>query len=106
MTRNNETIGCVSYLATFAFLMALDGVMGEIVEHGYSEGDARQYLEQVGYSNEKLIDEDTILVGFQGCDQTDAVKYEFMATAPNGTAMRVMVCNGLFKGATIRQGGV
>src|SRR4051812_41536728 len=93
-------------IVTIALLLGASAGIGKYVEHGYGPDEAKQYLDQNGYKNEHLIDTDTFAVGFAGCDQLDAVKHEFLATAPNDTKVKVMVCNGLFKGATIRQGGV
>lgn len=98
--------GCGTSLAGIALVLAISAGVGEYVEKGYGPDKARTYLEQNGYNNASLTDTDTFMTGLQGCDATDAVKHEFIATAPNETRVKVMVCNGLFKGATIRQGGV
>jgi hypothetical protein len=107
MSEYGAESGCGTFLVGLALTLAIDAGVGEYVQHHYSVNDGRTFLEQSGYKDPKVKDVDTFGVGFAGCDYTDATKYEFTAVPPNGDGrIRVMVCNGLFKGATIRQGGV
>ena len=75
---------------------------GIISDAGYGEEQATHYLEETGYTNVELTNKSRVLVGWQGCDGDDAVKYSFEATALNGADADVIVCKGMFKGATIR----
>ena len=75
---------------------------GIITDANYGDERAAQYLEEVGYTDVELTGESQFLVSWQGCDGTDAVKYSFEATAVNGVDTDVIVCKGMFKGATIR----
>ena len=78
---------------------------GKLADSMYGTGEAQEYVEQQGYTNLAPTDKDMIFLGFRGCADTDAVKYEFSATAPNGQPnVRVAICKGLFKSATVRQG--
>lgn len=96
-------------IATYAvgITLAIGGsaLVGEYVEAHYHDDDARAYLEDSGYTDLDLTDTDTVLVGFAGCDYSDGTKYEFSATSPTGNETEVMVCKGIFKGATIREAG-
>lgn len=50
-------------------------------------------------------DTDRFFAGLGGCGKGDIVAYELEATAPNGTqGVDILVCKGLLKGATLRQG--
>ena len=102
--RENKVFGGV--LAGIAALaIGTSWTLGEIVKSGYNSSEAKEFVEQSGYTGVELSDTDTVLVGARGCGKGDAVKYEFTATSPNGTPnVSVDVCKGLFKGATIRQG--
>ena len=75
---------------------------GIITDANYGEQKASQYLEESGYTDIQLTSKSQILVGWQGCDGNDSAKYSFEATALNGTDATVIVCKGMFKGATIR----
>ena len=37
-----------------------------------------------------------------GCSQDDLWRTEYIAKAPNGSTVRVVVCEGIFKGSTVR----
>ncbi len=75
---------------------------GLIADANYGEERAAQFLEKNGYENVEHLDTSTAFVGWQGCDGSDNVKYSFEATAQNGVDTTVLVCKGMFKGATIR----
>lgn len=83
---------------------ALAGIIGPglITDASYGDEKAAQYLEEAGYTDIELTGESKIFVGLQGCDTSDAVKYSFEVTAVNGVDTEVIVCKGMFKGATIR----
>jgi len=56
-----------------------------------------------GFTNVKLIDRDSIFVGFKGCGKGDTVLFTFTANNPVGKYVTVNVCQGWpLKGATIR----
>lgn len=75
-----------------------------ITSANYNSDDAQQYLEQQGYTNVQSEGTDVLFVGFKGCDGADNMKFSFEATGANGVDTHVMVCKGLFKAATARQG--
>jgi hypothetical protein len=77
---------------------------GEVVKATYGADEAKEYVEDSGYTDVELEDTDTILVGVRGCGEKDAVNYEFSAESPSGSEVDVLVCKGLLKGATLRQG--
>lgn len=87
-----------------AFSGGVSWGQGELVKATYGADDAQEYVEDSGYTNVQLEDTDTILVGVRGCGEKDAVSYEFSAESPSGSDVDVLVCKGLLKGATLRQG--
>lgn len=100
-----------SGIALFGTAITLGGLVGgvtwgqgEIIKASYSANDAKEYVKSNGYKDVKLEDIDTILVGARGCDQKDGASYEFSAEAPSGVEVDVLVCKGLLKSATLRQG--
>ena len=82
----------------------LDYGSGVLADANYGSNRAKAYLEDSGYTNPILKDVDKLMTGFNGCDRTDNVVYEFKAKGLNGKETNVKVCKGVFKGATIRQG--
>ncbi|MDB5180901.1 MAG: hypothetical protein JWO54_663 [Candidatus Saccharibacteria bacterium] len=89
-------------VGSVAIIVASITIPGLLVDSFYGEESATQYIEENGYTNVELTGKSTMLVGIQGCDNNDFVKYSFEATALNGVDTTVMVCKGLFKSATIR----
>jgi len=57
-----------------------------------------------GYTNVQVVSRWTFLVGIAGCSGEDSVKFDVIATGPNGKQIKnAYVCSGfLFKGSTIR----
>lgn len=94
--------------AIFGIALAFSGGAswgaGEITKATYSADDAKGYVEDNGYTHVELEDTDTIFVGVRGCDQKDTLSYEFSAESPSGNNVDVLVCKGILKGATLRQG--
>jgi hypothetical protein len=76
----------------------------KIVDSNYGSDRAARYLEQQGYTNVVHTDTDYFLIF--GCGKGDTVKYDMEATAQNGDRVNAIVCKGLFKGATFRDGGL
>lgn len=65
--------------------------------------DAIRTLEAQGYSDVEITHRAWFLVGFRGCDKSDAARFTAKATNPAGRATEVYVCRGAwFKGGTIR----
>lgn len=87
-----------------AFSGGASWVAGEITKATYGSDDAKEYVEDNGYTNVELEDTDTVFVGVRGCAQQDTLSYEFHADSPAGNEVDVLVCKGLLKGATLRQG--
>ncbi|HET7673080.1 MAG TPA: hypothetical protein VFK11_01025 [Candidatus Saccharimonadales bacterium] len=95
-------------IAIFGIALAFSGGAswgaGELTKATYGSDDAKEYVQDNGYTNVELEDTDTVFVGVRGCDQKDTLSYEFSAEAPSGNDVDVLVCKGLLKGATLRQG--
>lgn len=67
------------------------------------EAVAKRALDAHGWSEIEITGKHYILVGFQGCGQDDAAKFDAVALNPIGKRVKLYVCTGLmFKGATIR----
>jgi hypothetical protein len=68
-----------------------------------SEDVAIRALETQGFSNVRVTDKHWILVGMQGCSDSDAAKFDAEATNSAGRRVQLYVCAGwLWKGATVR----
>lgn len=80
---------------------------GKAVDATYGSDRAQDYVEQSGFTNVHHTDTDTTAMALRGCNSPEEVaagaKYEFTATALNGEEVKLFVCKGLLKGATIRQ---
>lgn len=85
-------------VAGLAYLIA----PGYVADSNYGSEAATEFLEGSGYSEVKLTDTSRVLVEWEGCGDDDDVKYSFEATSANGVDNEVIVCKGMFKGATIR----
>lgn len=72
----------------------------------FTEEEARVVLESQGYRDAEHVDKDVLFVGVKGCADSDIAMHEFVATGQNGVQMEVDVCKGIFKGATVRVGGI
>lgn len=65
--------------------------------------EAVRALEIQGYSNVQIMDSKWLLVGFRGCETTDATRFDMSAKNPAGKPVNLFVCVGWpFKGATVR----
>ncbi len=84
--------------------MSVDYGVGEIADHTYGADRAVAYAEQNGYTGVTLDGVEHLAVEFRGCSDSDEVGYELEGTAPNGVHAHILVCKGIFKGATLRQG--
>jgi hypothetical protein len=85
--------------------LGANALLGAVVDGNYGADKAEDYVEQSGYTDVEHVDTDKFLVGWSDCGKDDIVKYAFEATAPNGVVdSKVIVCKGLFKSATLRQG--
>lgn len=75
----------------------------KVVETGFDESDARRVVEENGFVDPEVTEVNRILPGLQGCGEGDAIGFEIEALAPNGNIAQLIVCKGIFKGATVRQ---
>jgi hypothetical protein len=82
----------------FAVAVLLEGGCGASI----SPNDSRHLLEKEGFTNVKQVDRHVFFVSLQGCGQQDAVRFDFEATNPLGKRVRINVCDGVMKGATVR----
>src|SRR5574338_1701337 len=73
------------------------------VEASYDADAAAQTVEDMGFTEPQVTETNRWFVGFQGCDEKDSLGYEITAVNPQGKEVELLVCKGLFKGATIRQ---
>lgn len=74
-----------------------------VVEQNYDATDAVATAEDMGFTDAEVTEVNRWYPGFQGCDEKDSIGFELNATNPNGDEVDLLVCKGLFKGATIRQ---
>ena len=79
-------------------LVAVIGILAILASWGLTdEKGAAEHLRTVGYQPVSFRG-----YGFLACGQDDLWRTKFVAIAPNGQRVRVAVCEGIFKGATIR----
>ncbi len=77
-------------------------VIQQLIAHGISENNAVRAAEGSGYTNVKVIDRHTIFPNFQGCGKEDMVMFDVTGTDAQGVEREMIVCDGLFKAATVR----
>lgn len=60
-------------------------------------------LEDQGYTNVEITNKHWFMFGLIGCADSDAAKFDVIATNPSGNKVELYVCSGWpFKGSTIR----
>jgi hypothetical protein len=89
-------------MAAFAIFGSF--VPGMIADAGYGEEKAKGFAEDQGYSNVQVTDKDIFLPEWRGCGSSDVVGYDLEATSARGVQVELIVCKGILKGATLRQG--
>lgn len=87
-------------------------VVGGVAARGCAEiaeeprDEVIEFIEDSGFSNVEITDIDKLpnpAVTMGGCGEDDQVKYEFRAISDStGNVVDRIVCDGLFKGMTIR----
>ncbi len=97
-----EGSGMIAPVGLIIAAAAIGLSMGPLTDSGYGSEQASQFLEEQGYTDVSLTEKSVEFVALQGCDGSDAVKYEFEAASVNHKQASVIVCKGLFKSATIR----
>lgn len=77
-----------------------------VTTSNFDSSDGAEYLNEMGYTDVHSAGSSVILPGLQGCDSnTDVVVYKYETVSPDGTdGVNMLVCKGLFKGATARRG--
>lgn len=98
----NKSFETTVFVFTFIFFVAalIFGVFGGLL---VKEDGAIQLLEAQGFSDVNITSHQWLFVGLRGCEDSDAAKFTFEATGPNGQIVdNLFVCKGLFKGYTLR----
>lgn len=72
------------------------------IAHGISTNGAVNAAQAMGYTDVKITDRHTILPSIQGCGTDDLVKFDITGTDLKGMERSFFVCDGIFKGATVR----
>ena len=100
---SNESLAKTAgiYGAIFVGLGALAFGCGKAVQEPDSK--VERIVENAGYINPEVTDVDILFVQLQGCGEDDLVGYDVSATsATTGNEVNLRVCDGIFKGMTIR----
>lgn len=90
--------GWVLYLLLFLVFVGIE----QAIAHNIGEGSAVRAAEAMGYSDIKITDRHTVFPNFQGCGSDDLVKFDVTGVDQKGVERTFFVCDGLFKGATVR----
>lgn len=77
-------------------------VFQSLVGHGISQDNAVRAAESSSYTDVMVTERHTFMVGLQGCAKSDWVMFDVTAKDATGTQRTFIVCDGLFKAATIR----
>lgn len=70
---------------------------GEIVNLTYGSPEAQEHLAEMGMTNIRLKDVNTLLVNLRGCSEGDGAQYEFSAIDAAGQQVGVTLCKSLIK---------
>lgn len=89
--------------AVLAGVLLLGRGCTAVVEQTYGTDDAVATAEDMGFTNPEVTEVNRWLPGLQGCDEKDSIGFEMTATNAQGREVDLLVCKGLFKGATLRQ---
>lgn len=95
MSYNNDSSGGVIGIVFLLILLVLYLVLAPVACTAPSS--AKKALTAAGYSNIK-----TTGYEYFSCDEKDAFHTGFTAVGPTGIPVKGVVCEGWFKGATIR----
>jgi len=96
---NNKTFQLIIYI--FALLILICFTLGRGACTNVST--AITAVENMGFTESKVVDKNIFFVGFKGCSDKDAALYKIQAKNPAGKVVIVDVCLGWpFKGATVR----
>ena len=89
----------IGTLVVIVFVLFAGCAFGQFADQRVAENT----LVTNGFTNVKLIDRDSVFVGFKGCGKGDTALFTFTAINPIGKNVTVKVCQGWpLKGATIR----
>lgn len=95
-------IGLAALAGALAVVAALTGP--SMTDASYGAEKATVFLERSGYTNVEHESTDLFLIGNRGCGRDDSVRYDFDATAPDGTKnVDIIVCKGFWNGAIVRE---
>lgn len=85
-------------IAAVVFFSIAGGVAGNFVD----DNKVQSVLTSQGFKDVQIADKKIFFVWMRGCDASDSASYTVDATNPVGQRVRVKVCSGYWKGATIR----
>lgn len=103
--RSYGTGNSLKFIAPIAVPIAFWAGMVALTSSGYDSDDGAQFLEEQGYTDVEPTGSSFILPNYQGCENSDLIIYKYETVAPNGDEdIDMIVCKGLFKGATTRRG--
>lgn len=88
---------------TLIALLVVGGLwIGASASYFIEPDAAVRALEAQGFVEIELKEKTYWWVSFRGCGSSDSVKFEFAAYNVRGNPVNVIVCDGWFKGATVR----
>lgn len=103
------------YAGALVLIMGGSVLSSVISDANYGGKKAAQFVEDQGYSHVRVTDKHLLFPGLNGCDASDRVAYDVQAlsaqeaavVSPTDTSItfnerNLVVCVGLFKGATLR----
>lgn len=92
----------MSTIIKFVFAIAIVGMCSVTLTGCSDPTTAARALSDQGYNDVKLTGRPGFLFFFSGCSDNDTFATGFNAKNVNGKPVSGVVCNGWFKGATIR----
>lgn len=100
--RASDFSGCLMPLLAVIGFFALAALATVGCGSLTSQQKAERALTNLGFSNVRFDHRDVLFIEFKGCGQEDNALYYFTATNAVGKPVKVSVCEGVLKGATIR----
>jgi hypothetical protein len=88
----------IAIVAIFLFVILAEAGCASLT----SQQKAERALETSGFTHIYSPHREWFFIQYKGCGNEDAALYRFKATNPVGKPVTVTVCEGFFKGATIR----
>lgn len=94
----SKGFGCLTTLILIAVILGVE----QLIALSISDRGAMQAAQAMGFTEVRVTSRTTLFPNLQGCGESDMVKFNVTGRNSSGKQQSFFVCDGLFKGATVR----